>query len=62
MAEKEHRFTLRGLSDTQKKALLSLNKNRNTSMNTEILFAIDEYLNEWNLSKPEWFGKKNKPK
>lgn len=54
------RITLRGVTKEHKKQLSILTKNRATSMNTEILFAITEYLNGWNKAKPEWFEKKSK--
>ena len=62
MVEKEHRLTLRGLGNSKKKELSILTKKRKTSMNTEVLMAIDQYLSEWKRSTPDWFGKKTASK
>lgn len=62
MTEREHRLTLRGLRNSKKKELSVLTKKRKTSLNTEVLMAIDQYISEWKKSTPEWFEKKTASK
>lgn len=55
---KEYRMTLRGVTSKQARGLGAISKNRSTSRNTEIIMAIDQYISEWEMARPDWFPAK----